>query len=46
MTAPKMDPETGKKGAAGGKIDIYAESEEVDIFKKFNEKWSEGVLKT
>ena len=37
MTAPKMDPETGKKGgAAGGKIDIYAESEEVDIFKKFN----------
>jgi|JI61114C2RNA_FD_contig_123_34626_length_2303_multi_2_in_0_out_2_5 hypothetical protein len=45
MTAPKMDPETGKK-AAGGKIDIYAESEEVDIFKKFSEKWSEGVLKT
>jgi hypothetical protein len=41
MSAPKADPETKKGGAGGaGKIDIYAESEEVDVFRKFNEKWS------
>ena len=46
MSAPKDLPdETGPGKSKGKKIDAYDLSEAVDIFKKYNEKWSESVLK-
>lgn len=43
MKAPKDIPdEVGKN--KGKKVDAYDLSEAVDIFKKFNEKWSDGVI--
>jgi hypothetical protein len=46
MTAPKdtVEEGTGQKGN-NKKIDAYDLSEAVDIFKKFNEKWVDSVLK-
>jgi cytoskeleton-associated protein 5 len=45
MTAPKeAKQEDGGKGK-GKKVDAYDLSEAVDVFKKFNEKWAESVLK-
>jgi cytoskeleton-associated protein 5 len=44
MTAPKDIPdEVGGKNK-GKKVDAYDLSEAVDVFKKFNEKWSESVI--
>lgn len=48
MTAPKdVQDSIGDNGAKGGKkkLDAYEISDAVDIFKKFNEKWSESVIK-
>jgi hypothetical protein len=45
MTAPKDIPEENGNKSKSKKIDAYDLSEAVDIFKKFNEKWSESVLK-
>ena len=43
MKAPKDIPdEVGKN--KGKKVDAYDLSEAVDIFKKFNEKWSDAVI--
>lgn len=49
MTAPKDIPVAAEGGNGKGgnkKIDAYEISDAVDIFKKFNEKWSESVLKS
>lgn len=43
MKAPKDIPEEGGKNK-GKKLDAYQLSEAVDIFKKYNEKWSETVI--
>lgn len=40
MSAPKDIVETGAGKAKGKKMDAYELSEAVDIFKKYNEKWS------
>lgn len=45
MTAPKDTAEEGASKAKGKKIDAYDLSEPVDIFKKYNEKWAESVIK-
>lgn len=45
MSAPKDVPDEGAKGK-GKKMDAYELSEAVDIFKKYNEKWADTVLKT
>ena len=44
MKAPK-DIQEEASGKPKKKIDAYDLSEAVDIFKKYNEKWSEAVLK-
>ena len=44
MKAPK-DIQEEVSGKPKKKIDAYDLSEAVDIFKKYNEKWSEAVLK-
>ena len=46
MTAPKDIPDEGGSKAKGKKIDAYDLSEAVDIFKKYNDKWTDTVLKT
>ena len=46
MTAPKDVPDEGGNKAKGKKIDAYDLSEAVDIFKKYNDKWTDTVLKT
>ena len=45
VTAPKDTAEEGASKAKGKKIDAYDLSEPVDIFKKYNEKWAESVIK-
>ena len=46
MTAPKDIPdESGPGKAKNKKIDAYDLSEAVDIFKKYNDKWADSVLK-
>jgi len=43
MTAPKDIPEVND-GKPKKKVDAYELSEAFDVFKKYNEKWSEGVI--
>ena len=45
ISAPKDVPDEGAKGK-GKKVDAYDLSEAVDIFKKYNDKWADSVLKT
>ena len=46
MTAPKDIVEEGPGGKnKAKKIDAYDLSEAVDIFKKYNEKWADSVIK-
>lgn len=40
MTAPKDIKQEGGGKNKGKKVDAYDLSEAVDVFKKFNEKWS------
>ena len=44
MTAPKDAGDEKMGGGGKKKMDAYELSDAVDIFKKFNEKWSESVL--
>ena len=45
MTAPKDIPMEGGQKNKGKKIDAYDLSEAVDIFKKYNQKWADSVIK-
>lgn len=46
MSAPKDIVEEGAGGKnKGKKMDAYELSEAVDIFKKYNEKWADSVIK-